>query len=285
MATLTKGYNFATSDVVTPTKLNNLVDSAQITNIANTDISDTAGIAHSKLASLAGGAMIVGNSTNVPTARTITGDVTFSNAGAATIAGLAVTEGKLGNNAVTNAKLRDSAGLSVIGNATNATADPTDIAAGTDGHVLRRSGTALGFGTVAAAGIADGAITPAKLNGAQSGLAPIYGCRAWVNFDGTRDSTGTSNLNNTNRFIRASGNVSSVLRNATGDYTITFTIAMQDNSYCVNLSGTDQGYGSDFPKILTSSGHNSDPLLMSPSQVRVAGAAQDWKVFCLSVFR
>jgi hypothetical protein len=53
------------------------------------------------------------------------------------------------DNAVTDAKLRDSAALSVIGRATNTSGDPADIAAGTDHQVLRRSGTAVGFGAVA----------------------------------------------------------------------------------------------------------------------------------------
>lgn len=61
----------------------------------------------------------------------------------------ALVTADLPDNGVTNAKIRDSAALSVIGNGTNATADPADIAAGTDGHVLRRSGTTLAFGTVA----------------------------------------------------------------------------------------------------------------------------------------
>ncbi len=38
-----------------------------------------------------------------------------------------------------------------------------DIPASTDGHVLRRSGTVLGFGQIVAAGIADGSITLAKI--------------------------------------------------------------------------------------------------------------------------
>lgn len=49
---------------------------------------------------------------------------------------------------VTNVKLRQAVALSVIGNGTNATAAPADIAAGTTGHVLRRSGTAVAFGTL-----------------------------------------------------------------------------------------------------------------------------------------
>jgi hypothetical protein len=62
---------------------------------------------------------------------------------------------------------------------------------------------------------------PARLNA--TGSAPIYACRAWVNFDGTT-SPGT---------IRASGNVSSVARSATGTYQINFTTAMPDANYAV----------------------------------------------------
>jgi hypothetical protein len=60
-----------------------------------------------------------------------------------------VATGGIADNAVTDAKIRDSAALSVIGNATNSTANPADIAAASDHQVLRRSGTALGFGAVA----------------------------------------------------------------------------------------------------------------------------------------
>lgn len=66
-------------------------------------------------------------------------------------------------NAATNTIIRDSVALSVIGRSANSTGDPADIAASVDGQVLRRSGTALGFGTVATAGITDAAVTDAKL--------------------------------------------------------------------------------------------------------------------------
>ena len=74
-----------------------------------------------------------------------------------------ITEGQIADNAITNEKLRDSAALSVIGRADNSSGDPADIVAGTDGDVLRRSGTALGFGQVLSAGIATGAITAGKI--------------------------------------------------------------------------------------------------------------------------
>jgi hypothetical protein len=81
-------------------------------------------------------------------------------------------------------------------------------------------------------GNADTATTAGKFS-TTSGDAPIYGCRAWVNFDGTKDTTGAASTSNTNRLIRASGNVTSVLRNGLGDYTITFTTAMPDANYAV----------------------------------------------------
>lgn len=66
----------------------------------------------------------------------------------------------LNTNGVTNTYLRQSAGLSVIGNSTNATANVADITAGTDHYVLRRSGTSLGFGILNAA-----AMNPTYTNG------------------------------------------------------------------------------------------------------------------------
>ena len=74
-----------------------------------------------------------------------------------------VGTGDIGDDAVTDAKLRNSAGLSVIGRASNSTGDPADIVAASDGQVLRRSGTSVAFGTVATAGIADDAVDNAKL--------------------------------------------------------------------------------------------------------------------------
>ena len=86
----------------------------------------------------------------------LTGDVTAGPGSGSQVATIAA-------NAVTDTKLRDSAALSVIGRSANSTGDPADIAAGTDGHVLRRSGTALGFGQVATGGITDLAVTTAKI--------------------------------------------------------------------------------------------------------------------------
>jgi hypothetical protein len=66
-----------------------------------------------------------------------------------------------------------------------------------------------------------------------TGSAPSYTCRAWVNFNGTGTVA-----------IRASGNVSSITDNGTGNYTVNFTNAMPDANYCCLFStGNDSGSG------------------------------------------
>jgi hypothetical protein len=84
-----------------------------------------------------------------------------------------VAEADIDNNAVTDAKLRQSAGLSVVGRSANSTGNVADITAGTDGHVLRRSGTAVGFGTVANAGLADMVQATIKGRAAAAGTGAV----------------------------------------------------------------------------------------------------------------
>lgn len=91
-------------------------------------------------------------------------------AGKARIKALGVSTAKIAANAVTDAKIRQGAALSVIGVTGNATADVADIAAGTDAYVLRRSGTALAFGQVATGGITDRAVTAVKILGSALSL-------------------------------------------------------------------------------------------------------------------
>lgn len=60
------------------------------------------------------------------------------------------------------AQFGNGSALSVFGRASNSSGSRADIA-GTDGQVLRVSGTTLGFGTVAAAGLASDSVTTAKI--------------------------------------------------------------------------------------------------------------------------
>ena len=64
--------------------------------VVNDDVNASAAIAHSKLAAVPDGQVIVGNGSTVPTAVAISGDVTLANDGAVTIANDAVEIGMLG---------------------------------------------------------------------------------------------------------------------------------------------------------------------------------------------
>ena len=70
--------------------------------------------------------------------------------------------------------------------------------------------------------------------------APVYACRAWVNFDGTN----AFSPNPSTSAIRDFGNVSSIYENGTGDYTVNFATAMPDANYSAIGMSTDQAYGS-----------------------------------------
>lgn len=82
-----------------------------------------------------------------------------------TIAFQQLITGSLGTNIVTDVKLRQSAGLSLIGRSANTTGNVADITASVDGTVMRLAGTAIGFGTLTAGAFATapGIVTPAML--------------------------------------------------------------------------------------------------------------------------
>jgi hypothetical protein len=61
-----------------------------------------------------------------------------------------------------------------------------------------------------------------------TGSAPVYACRAWVNFGGSGQAV-----------INASGNVSSTTRNGSGQYTVNFSTAMPDALYTALVLATE----------------------------------------------
>ena len=60
-----------------------------------------------------------------------------------------------------------------------------------------------------------------QFNSGYGSVATAYGCRAWVNYNGSTPA------------VVGSGNVSSVTKNGTGDYTINFSSAMTDTNYAL----------------------------------------------------
>lgn len=99
-----------------------------------------------------------------PSFNAMSGDATITNTGALTIANNAITTVKITDANVTYAKIANGTGLSVIGRSASSAGVNADIV-GTADQVLRvnSGGTAVGFGTIATAGIAANAVTYAKI--------------------------------------------------------------------------------------------------------------------------
>ena len=77
-----------------------------------------------------------------------------------------------------------------------------------------------------------------SFNSGYGSSAVAYGCRAWINFNGQGTVA-----------IRASGNVTSIADNGTGEYTVTLTNAMPDANYAPVAS--DFFYGETITGALT----------------------------------
>ena len=116
----------------------------------------------------------------------------------------------------------------------------------------------------------DAAI-PAKLNA--SGGAPIFACRAWVNFNGTGTVA-----------IRSSGNVSSITDNGTGNYTINFTTAMPDANYAVAASANAATYAAQSSAVPDYSSFSTSSLIIKSGNT-ISGAVADMSHVTCAVFR
>jgi len=112
------------------------------------------------------------------------------------------------------------------------------------------------------------------LNAGYGSSAIVYGCRAWVNFDGTT----------TPPTIRASGNISSVTRPSTGIYIVTFTNSMPDGNYVMNGNAIQVGAGNG-PIISISNGTTPNSASISVTCTNDAGAVQNASIINLTFFR
>ena len=105
-----------------------------------------------------------------------------------------------------------------------------------------------------------------------SGTAPIYACRAWVNFNGSGTVA-----------IRGSGNVTDITDNGTGNYTVNFTTDMPDANYCVVITHENIDYGGSSWLMSSSSVTTSSVQVASYD---IAGTKyQDTDVMCVAIFR
>ena len=80
-------------------------------------------------------------------------------------------------------------------------------------------------GTLAVTGVVT-ASNDMKFNSGYGSAVTAYGCRAWVNFNGTGTVA-----------IRESANVGSITDNGTANYTVNFSANMPDVNYCWAIDG------------------------------------------------
>ena len=192
---------------------------------------------------------IMDNSSFVSGAVVLSGGLEVTGGGQMQIATSGVTTSKIADSNVTTVKVSDGAitpiklANSDFGDFTVSSGVATiDNDAITTVKIANSTSATTGVTT---SKIADANITAPKLSGAQTGSAPIFGVRAWVTFDMTRNAAGGSDTANTNRFIYSSGNIDSVQKIDTGRFQINFTTAMPNANYAYCGSGrVNSGDGS-----------------------------------------
>ena len=113
--------------------------------------------------------------------------------------------------------IQDTAGNNII----NESSDTITIGASGDTITIPSGATLSNLGT--ASGFYSNSDALTLFNA--SGSAPVYACRAWVNFDASGVVA-----------IREDGNVTSITDVGTGNYTVNFTTAMPDANYAYSFA-------------------------------------------------
>ena len=152
-------------------------------------------------------------------------------------------------------------------------AQPLPVASGGSGVTTSTGTGAVVLGT-------SPTLTTPTFNSASlatiSGTAPLYMCRAWVNFNGTGTVA-----------IRASGNVSSITDNGTGDYTVNFTTAMSDVNYSAPISQSRDGGGNPPTPVSTQNISGTSTKTTSACRFGTGGntSAYDATEISVAIFR
>jgi hypothetical protein len=110
-------------------------------------------------------------------------------------------------------------------------------------------------------------------NSGYGSAATAYGCRAWVNFNGTGTVA-----------IRASGNVTSITDNGTGLYTINFTTAMPDVNYSFTAGSIGDNGNPTIVGWYDSGSYTTSALSLAVCRAGVGGF-QDTSLVNISIFR
>ena len=114
-----------------------------------------------------------------------------------------------------------------------------------------------------------------SFNSGYGAVAVAYGCRAWVNFNGTGTVA-----------IRSSGNVSSVTDGGVGTYTVNFTTAIRDANYSATASTNDSpSFGARGMVSLVNNVSASQCRIIVRRSDSSNGSTADSSQISLSVFR
>jgi hypothetical protein len=108
-------------------------------------------------------------------------------------------------------------------------------------------------------------------NSGYGSVATAYGCRAWVNFNGTGTVA-----------IRASGNVSSITDNGVGSYTVNFSTAMPNANYSATVTSV---LTSNYPILGTGTPGTGNFSIAIANQTASAQTAADSSSVFAAVFR
>lgn len=171
--------------------------------IVNADVGAAAALAHSKLAPLTAGQVLLGNGSNVPTGTAMIGDVTIDPTGTTTIGADKVNSAKVLDGTLVNADVAAAAAIAhsklanltagqlLLGNSSNV---PTGTAMIGDVTIDPTGTTAIGAGKVTAAMINSGAYgssanTPAEGDDARF---PTSAEKSWLSTNTGTDRTVTN---------------------------------------------------------------------------------------------
>lgn len=226
-------YTFTATDTITSTKMNNIIDQTVMTS--SSIIGTTLEISSGKLKVAAGGITSNELSTGCVTSTAIL-DGTIVNADINATAGIDLS--KLGSGALPTT-------------ITVATANITDS-------------------NVTTAKIADEAVTAPKLSGAQTGTAPVFGCRAWANFN----AQSFTNISGT--YTRTSSTTVSIAASSHGliagnqvflDFTVSTGTAPFDGIYQVDTV-TDSN---NFTVISSATTSSTGTVALKRKTIRASG--------------
>jgi len=130
-----------------------------------------------------------------------------------------------------------------VSGVTGTVSAPSFVGTDTDTGVYYSAANTLDFATGGTAAAQLDSSQNLKFNSGYGSVATAYGCRAWVNFNGTGTVA-----------IRASGNVTSITDVNTGQYTINLTNAMPDANFAtvVGIARSYAGFDTaDSNRIIT----------------------------------